>query len=288
MDYLIHILCLAGIYSIAVLGFNFASGYTGLISLSHGAFMGIGAYASAILLTSVGLSFPVAFLLGGLLAGLVAWLFSFVLLRLRDDSFVLVSFGFSFIVSDVLLNWQSLTNGALGLRGIPYPHITLLVENQKLVFLLLIVVVLLVCFFFLRSILRSPYGVIIRATRENQKITQIAGHDTDSYRRSVFVLSAIITGFAGVLLGSFISTIDPFFFNYHLSVLILIMAIFGGLASLWGSILGATLLILLPEALRFIGLPSSILAESQQIIYGFVLIVLMVYRPKGLLGEYKI
>lgn len=288
IDYLIHIGTLAGIYSIAVLGLNYAAGYTGLISLTHGAFMGVGAFASAVLLKTYGMSFPVAFLLGGVISGLIAWLASFPLLRLKGDSFVLVSLGLSFILYNVLLNWQSLTNGALGMKGIPYPSFVNSFSQPKWAYFFVVWFVLLLCFFFLRTLLRSSYGVVVKAIRENQKISQVAGHDAESYQRSVFVLSAVITGFSGVLLASFISAIDPFLFGYHLSVLLLVMAIFGGLASLKGSIAGAFILILLPEALRFVGFPNSIIAESQQIIYGLVLILLMVYRPKWLWGEYKI
>jgi len=288
MDYFIHIATLAAIYSIAVLGLNYAAGYTGLISLTHGGFMGIGAFVSAILLKNYGLSFPVAFLLSGFLTGLIAWMTSFPLLRLKEDSFVLVSLGFSFIIFNVLLNWQSLTNGALGMKGIPYPEWIAATSAPRMWYLVLVIGILLGCLFLLRLILRSSYGIVIKSIRENVKVSQVAGHDAGSYQRSVFVLSAVITGFAGSLLASFISTIDPFLFGYHLSVLLLVMAILGGLASLKGSVVGAFIIILLPEALRFIGLPSSILAESQQIIYGMVLILLMVYRPKGLWGEYKI
>lgn len=288
IDYLIHIGTLAGIYSIAVLGLNYAAGYTGLISLTHGAFMGVGAFASAILLKSYDVSFPVAFLLAGIIAGLIAWIASFPLLRLRGDSFVLVSLGLTFILYNILLNWQSLTNGALGMKGIPYPDLVNAFSEPKWAYFFVVWGVLILCFLGLRTILHSSYGVVIKAVRENQKISQVAGHDAVSYQRSVFVLSAIITGFAGVLLASFISAIDPFLFGYHLSVLLLVMAIFGGLASLKGSIAGAFILILLPELLRFVGFPNSIIAESQQIIYGLVLILLMIYRPKGLWGEYKI
>ncbi|MDP3975944.1 MAG: branched-chain amino acid ABC transporter permease [bacterium] len=288
MDYLLHIAILSSIYSLAVLGQNYASGYTGLISINHGAFMGIGAYAGAILLKWYGVPFPVAFLAAGAATGLAAWLLSFPLLKLKGDSFVLVSFGFSFIAFNLFLNWRGLTNGALGLKAIPGPELVNLLDNTKIIFLAILLALILITLWGLHKILQSSYGVVIRATRENQKVTQIAGHCTDSYRRSVFVLSGVITGIAGLFLASYISTIDPTLFNYHLSVLLLIMAILGGLASLKGSIAGATLLIVLPELLRFLGLPNSILAESQQISYGLILILLMYYRPVGLFGTYKI
>lgn len=287
MDYLIHLATLASIYAIAVLGLNYASGFTGLISLSHGAFMGIGAYSFAIALTSYAFPYPVALFLAGVITALTAFVLSFPLLRLKGDAFVLVSFGFAFIAFSIFLNWDSLTNGALGIKGIPQPEIFFF-ENPRIALLFLVLAVLGFSMLFLWTILRSSYGVILRATRENLKVTQMAGHHTESYRRSVFVVSGCITGFAGAFLASFISAIDPTLFGYHLSILLLIMTIFGGLACLKGSVIGAASLILLPEALRFIGLPHGILAESQQILYGLTLILLMMYRPRGLFGAYSL
>lgn len=185
MDYLIHIATLASIYSLAVLAQNYASGYTGLLSLNHGAFMGIGAYGLAVLMKTYGFSYPEAFLLAAGITAVIAWVISYPLLKLRDDSFVLVSFGFSFIAYNVFLNWQGMTNGAIGLKGITMPMVIAESSNPSLKFLLLVLIVLLVSLFVLWRVLGSSYGIIIRSTRENQKVTQMAGHDTDAYRRSV-------------------------------------------------------------------------------------------------------
>ena len=287
MIYLLHIATLSGIYGIAALGLNYASGFTGLVSLNHGAFMGIGAYSSAYLMMQMGMPFWQAFLLGGLITSLVAWLMSFPLLKLHGDAFVLASFGFSFIAYSIFLNWTEVTNGALGMKGIPGPIVPEW-GMESWWFLGLVVLVLGGCLLALQRILASSYGVVIRATRENEKVTQIAGHSTQSYRRSVFVLSAFVTGLAGVLLGSYISAIDPQLFNYHLSVLILVMVILGGLASLKGSVIGAVLLIIVPELMRLVGFPNSIIAESRQIVYGLVMIGLMYSRPEGLFGQYRL
>ncbi len=288
MDYILHIATLAGIYSIAALGLNYAVGFTGLVSVNHGAFMGVGAYTLAYLTKVLGWAFSPALLMSGVLAGLLAWLMTFPLLKLREDAFVLVSFGFAFIANNVFLNWTFVTNGAIGMKGIGGPDFPSWMGSYNSAFLILVLLVMALVCWFLWMILRSSYGTIIRATRENQKVTQIAGHHTDAYRRSVFILSGVITGFAGAFLASYISAIDPILFGYHLSVLVLVMVILGGLASLPGAVVGATLLICLPEALRFIGLPSSVLAEAQQISYGLVLILLMVWRPVGLFGKFKI
>lgn len=288
MNYFVHLAIRSAIYALAALGLNFASGYTGLISVGHGAFLGIGAYTSAILLLRLGVSFPIAFFAAGLVSAAIAFLLSFPLLRLKDDAFVLVSFGFAFIVEEVLTNWQSLTNGALGMKGIPYPAFVDASPHPLFFYFLMTLAVVIVILFLLNRILRSSYGIIIRSIRENFKITQTLGHNAISYQRVVFTVSGFIVGLSGALIASFISAIDPLQFNYHLSVRLLMMVILGGLASLRGSIVGVTLFILLAEALRFVGFPQSILAESREIVYGLLLIVLMLLRPVGLWGKYRL
>ncbi|MFH1410341.1 MAG: branched-chain amino acid ABC transporter permease [Patescibacteria group bacterium] len=145
-----------------------------------------------------------------------------------------------------------------------------------------------VTYFFFRRITKSPYGIIIKGIRENRTVTAVNGHNVLRYQRSVFTVGAIFAAIAGSFTATFLAFIEPKLFELMPSVLILIMVILGGMASLKGSVLGAFILILLPEVLRFLGLPPSILAEVQQMIYGLVLILVMYLRPQGLLGEYKI
>ena len=284
MDYFLLLASLCVIYSIATLGQNYATGYAGLISLNHGAFFGIGAYAGAVFLTQFQTSFFLALLAAAICSGTFAFLISFPLLRLKGDSFVLVSFGISFIVYEFLLNSRSITNGPLGIKGIPSPETLIPFPGG---FFLLTLLVLCSVLYAMHRILCSAYGIIIRSTRENARVTQIAGHSIISYQRSVYVLSAIITGVAGVFLAVLLSTLVPPEFNYYRSVLLLVMAIFGGLASLGGSVLGAGLMVLFPELLRFSGFPNSILAESVQIVYGLLLVFLMISRPRGLFGRWN-
>lgn len=285
MEYLLYLLTLVGIYCIATLATNLIAGFTGRLSLQHGALMAIGAYSFAILLQQ-GFSYGLAFVFAGVFTGLVNLLFSFPLLRLKEDSFVLVSFGFAFMVYDLILNLPRLTGGALGIKGIAAPHV--FDFSSRVSLLILVFMVLLLFFVFLKKLLGSSYGVILKAIREQETISEMMGHDRQSYRRSMFIVSGIVLGFSGAFLASFISAIDPLLFTYYLSVLLIMMTIVGGLASLSGSLLGATILILLPEVLRFLGVPNSILAETQHILYGLTMVVLMVMRPVGISGKYRI
>ncbi|MFH0838259.1 MAG: branched-chain amino acid ABC transporter permease [Patescibacteria group bacterium] len=288
MDYVLHLAIVVTIFSILSMSLNYVAGYTGILSLSHATFYGIGAYSTAVLTTQYGFSFVPSVMVGMVLTGVIAYLASFPILKLKEDSLVLVSFGFSIIMFNVMLNWTDLTKGPLGIKGIMAPEIFGLNFFSKPLFFALVLLVALITYFFFRRITRSPYGIIIKGIRENQTVVAVNGHNVLRYQRSVFVVGAIFAAIAGSFTATFLTFIEPKLFELMPSVLILIMVILGGMASLKGSVLGALILILVPEALRFLGLPPSILAEVQQMIYGLVLILVMYLRPQGLLGEYKI
>lgn len=288
MDYILHLAIVVTIFSILAMSLNYVAGYTGILSLSHATFYGIGAYTTAILTTQHGFTFLPSVLVGALLTAIIAYLASFPILKLKNDSLVLVSFGFSIIMYNVMLNWSSLTKGPLGIKGILAPNILGLSFFYKPYFFVLVLLVAIFTYFFLRRITSTPYGIIIKGIRENQTVAAVNGHNVLRYQRSVFVVGAMFAALAGCFIATFLSFIEPKLFELMPSVLILIMVILGGMASLKGSLLGALILILLPELLRFIGLPPSILAEVQQMIYGLILILVMYLRPQGILGEYKI
>jgi len=288
MDYILHILIIISIFSILTLSLNYIAGFTGILSLSHATFYGIGAYATAILTTQHGFTFLPSVAVGMVLSAIVAWLVSFPILKLKEDSLILVSFGFAIIAYNVMLNWTSLTKGPLGIKGIQAPTILGFSFFQKPFFLALVLVILAITYLIFRKITRSPYGTIIKGIRENPTVTSVNGHAVAKYQRSVFTLGAVFAAVAGSLMATFLAFIEPKPFELLSSVLILIMVILGGFSNLKGSILGAALLILIPEALRFAHFPHSILAEMQQIIYGLILVLLMFFRPQGILGKFKI
>jgi len=288
MDYILHLAIVVTIFSILAMSLNYVAGYTGILSLSHATFYGIGAYATAILTTQYGLTFVPSVLVGMIVAGVIAYLASFPILKMKEDSLVLVSFGFTIIMFHVMLNWGSLTKGPLGIKGIMAPEIFGLSFFSKPLFFGLVLLVAVITYFFFRLITQSPYGIIIKGIRENQTVAAVNGHSVLRYQRSVFVVGAVFAAIAGSFTATFLTFIEPKLFELMPSLLILIMVILGGMASLKGAVLGAFLLILLPELLRFLGLPNEYLAEVQQMTYGLVLILVMYLRPQGLLGEYKI
>lgn len=288
MEYLIHIAILVSIYAILGLSLNLVVGYTGLLSVTHAAFYGIGAYVTAILLTSYGMNFFLAVLISIVITAIISLLIGFVLSKFNDDYFALGSFGFNVIIYSVLLNWQSLTRGPLGIPGIPRPSIFGFVFSENLSFLILSAVLTLLVYLVCQFITTSSFGRVLKAIREDEKAISVFGYRVLWYKLSIFVISAGIAAIAGSLFASYITFIDPSTFTLNESIFILAIIILGGLANNKGAVLGAVCLILLPEILRFVGFPDSVAAQMSQVVYGVILILLMLYRPQGLVGEYKL
>lgn len=288
MEYLIHLAILFAIYAILGISLNLVVGYTGLLSITHAAFYGIGAYATAILLTQAGINFFLSVILGIIIACAASFLIGLVLSKFKGDYYALGSFGFNVIVFSIFLNWQGLTRGPLGIPGISKPDLFGIDFTSNLSFLALAVFFLLLLWLLSSFIVRSSFGRVLKAIREDEKTIQVFGYNTLYYKLAIFVISAGMAAIAGSLYASYITFIDPSSFTLMESIFILAIIILGGLANLRGSILGALFLILLPEILRFVGLPMDIAAQMRQVIYGIILILLMLYRPQGLVGEYKL
>ncbi|MBI2120968.1 MAG: branched-chain amino acid ABC transporter permease [Parcubacteria group bacterium] len=288
MDYLIHLAILVSIYAILGISLNLVVGFAGLLSVTHAAFYGIGAYATAILLTGFGVNFFVSLVIGALVSGFLALLIGFVLSRLKGDYYALGSFGFNIIVYSILLNWQSLTRGPLGIPGISRPSFFGFTFSENISFLLLVALSAALIFLAARFIADSSFGRSLKAIREDEQALQIFGYKTHRFKLAIFVIGAMMASVAGSFFASYITFIDPSTFTLNESIFILSVIILGGLANLRGSVLGALFLVLLPEGLRFVGFPSDISAQMRVLVYGALLILLMMYRPQGLLGEYKL
>jgi branched-chain amino acid transport system permease protein len=288
MEYFIHLGVLVSIYAILGLSLNLIVGYTGLLSITQAAFYGIGAYATAILITSFGFNFFLSILLGMLISGLVALLIGYVLSKFNGDYFALGSFGFNIIIFSIFLNWQELTRGPLGIPGIDRPELFGFTFSSNISFLILSVIIALIIYGFSQLIVNSSFGRVLKAIREDEKAIQIFGYKTHYYKLTIFVIGAMIASIAGSLFASYITFIDPSSFNLNESIFILSIIILGGLANNKGAVWGAVFLILLPEALRFVGFPSDVAAQMRQVVYGLILVFLMLYRPQGLMGEYKL
>ena len=287
MEYILHILILIGIYTILSVSLNLLVGYTGILSIAHAAFYGVGAYVAALM----ALRLQTPFLLNLFLAVIAAGVFGAVVgvpsLRLRDDYFVIATFAFQIITFSVLNNLVDFTGGPLGLPGIPQPVILGYQITTHVQFLLLVLVLAAFTFWISNRIVKSPFGRLLKAIREDEVFVRAAGRNVSSAKVKVFVISASLASIAGVIYATYITYIDPTSFTIMESIFIISIVIIGGSANLRGSIVGAVVLVALPELLRFIGIPNSIAANIRQILYGGLLVVFMLWRPQGFLGEYS-
>lgn len=285
--YFIHLAILVGIYLILALSLQLALGYAGLINLGHIAFFSIGAYISA-LLTLNGIAFIVAILLAGIISAFFGFLLSIPTNKLKGDYLALATLSFTFVVYEVTLNWNSLTRGPLGLPGIPKPSIFELNFSSNFSFLILTIILVLAVYFIIKKIVDSPFGKVLEATRDNELATRILGKNTFKIKSIALATSAFFAGIAGSLFAHYITYIDPSSFTITQLIPILSIVIIGGLASLRGTIIATIILVLLPEPLRFIGFPSSVVGPMRQIIYALILLLILIYRPKGIIGKVEL
>jgi branched-chain amino acid transport system permease protein len=286
MDFLFHLLVLIGIYTVLAVSLDLLVSQTGILSIAHAAFYGLGAYTSALFAVRLGASFISGILAGMCVAGIVSFVVSLPSLRLHDDYFVIATFGFQMIVFSVFNNWTDFTQGPLGLAGIPKPSIFGWTVDSELGFIVLAMVTAALSYFVVRRIMISPFGRVLRAIREDEVFTQAMGKNTLLFKVAAFAVSAALAASAGSLYAHYITYIDPTSFTVMESILVISMVIIGGAGSRWGPLIGAVVLVALPEALRFIGLPSSVAANLRQIIYGALLVIMMMFRPRGLVGRY--
>jgi branched-chain amino acid transport system permease protein len=287
MEYLVHIAILVSIYSVLGLSLNLSVGEAGLLNVTQAAFYGVGAYITALLMLHFEFNFFLAMLAGMVAAGVVALVIGVVFSRLRDVYYSFGTIGFCVIVYSIMLNWQSVTQGPLGIPGIPRPELFGFQFSENIFFLALAIVLLAVVYGICHFITHSSFGRVLHAIREDEKVTAVFGYATSHYKLLVFVIGAMLAALAGALFASYISFIDPSSFTLNESIFILTIIILGGLSSNRGAVLGALFLIILPEALRFVGFSPDIAAQMRQLVYGCILIGLMLYRPQGLLGTFR-
>lgn len=287
MEYLLHILILIGIYTILSVSLNLLVGYTGILSIAHAAFYGVGAYIAALMALKLQTPFLLNLFIAIIGAGFFGAIVGIPSLRLRDDYFVIATFAFQIIIFSILNNLVDFTGGPLGLPGIPQPNIFGFEITSHIEFLILVIVLAGITFWISNKIVKSPFGRLLKAIREDEVFVRAVGRNVSAAKVKVFVIGASLASISGVVYATYITYIDPTSFTIMESIFIISIVIIGGSANLKGSIVGAAVLVALPELLRFIGLPNSIAANIRQILYGALLVIFMLWRPQGFLGEYK-
>lgn len=286
MEYILHIVIMLNIYIMLVLSANLPVGMARLLTLCQAAFYGIGAYVSAFFLMQFNLPFIVVALAVMLITGAFSWVVSFASIKLKNDYFILGTLGFQMIVYTVLYNWTDVTRGPYGIPGIPGVKIAGVWELTGVwAYAALTLVTMGVVVLFFHLIKTSPYGRLLKAMRNDELSVQSVGRNTVAARSWAFFLSAAISGLAGLFYASYVSYIDPTSFTLDESIFIISALFIGGVGNIRGPVLGAVFVVLLPELLRFVGMPDAIAANMRQIIYGLSLILIMYFRPQGLMGE---
>jgi len=286
MEYIFHILIMLNIYVMLVLSANLTIGMANLLTMCQAAFYGIGAYIGTFFLMQFNLPFVVIAIAVMLLTGLFSWLVSYASVRLKGDYFVIATMGFQLIVYTILYNWTDVTRGPYGIPGIPGIKLLGLFELTGVyAYFALSLVVAAIVVLVLYRLVKSPFGRTLNAIRADETMVQALGRDTVAFKAWAFFISAAVAGLAGVIYASYVSYIDPTSFTLDESIFILSALFIGGIGNIKGPILGALFVVLLPELLRFVGLPDSVAANLRQIIYGLALILVMYFRPQGLWGK---
>ena len=275
--YWLHVLIMAGIFAVLALSLNLLLGYTGQLSLGHAAFFGIGAYASALTTLKLGRSAWEGMALAAVLAGVSGWAIGRLALKLRGAYFVLVTISFAGVISLVSVNWMELTNGPLGLPGIPAPELGPWSFRSKRAYYYLVLAAVALSYLVCRRLVDSRVGRAFLALRENEALAESVGIDVTRYLVLAAVVSAAMAGLAGGLYAHYTRFVSPEVFLFTYTVTMVIMVVAGGKGTLAGPIVGALLFTALPEALR-----EATSWQWQMLAYGLILVLLVFFLPRGI------
>lgn len=269
--YITTVLIMTGINLLAVLGLSVLTGFTGLFSFGHAGFMAIGAYTSAILTVWLGVPYYLALLIAGLAAGLISLVIGRLTLKLKGDYFIIATLGFGESIR-LLFNWFDPIGGSRGFRIPSEIHYTSLSD---------VIIINLIALILIANLINSRHGRNFKAIREEEMASQVIGINIFRYKMLSFFISAVLVGIAGGMLAHLTHFLIPRNFDMTKSTFLTIMVILGGLGSLSGSVIGTVVLTFIPEFLRNFN-------EWRYVIFGFLVVLVMVLRPKGLMGGYEI
>jgi branched-chain amino acid transport system permease protein len=287
MEYLANLVSELCIFVIEVAALDLLIGYAGILSFGHAAFIGIGAYATAIVLTSFHVGCLVALTATLGVTALVALAVGLPTLRLSGDYFILGTLGLSIIASTIFQNWVDVTNGPFGIYGIPKLSILGLQISTPIQFSAVAVIVTAFVLLLKHALVSSPYGVTLRVVREDDVVARALGKNVTVIRVVVFALASALASIGGLLTAYNLRFIDPSLFGVELTIFLWAALFVGGCASIAGNIIGPLMLFGIPEALRFTGLDGALVAHLRDLLYGALLILVTMFRPQGIAGTYR-
>lgn len=283
--YVVNLLVLISINAILAVTLNFILGYAGIFSIAHALFFGIGAYAATFAAMKLGADFVSATAFGMLLAALISLALALPALRVRGEYFVAASLGLQMFAITVFTEWKSVTGGIGGLTNIPPARILGFELTEPAHFLVLSLVCLAAIIIIIRALVRSSFGRSLKALRDDEVAASAFGKNVAVIKTMAVVVSSSLAAIAGSLYAFYLSFINVESFVLETSIQLMAMVIIGGTATLFGPIIGAILILLLPAGLSYIPyLPTTEIGSIQQIFYGLAMVLLMIYRPGGLWG----
>ena len=283
--YVAHYLVMVGIYTILAVSLNLLMGYAGIFSLAHAAVYGIGAYASALVALKLGLGFWGGLVVAAVAGACAAALVGIPSLRVAGDYYIVASFGLQVVVLTVFMNWTDLTNGHAGLAGIPRPRVFGLVIDNPFKYVALAMALAALTYAICHRLTNSAFGRTLRAVREDEIAAQAMGKNVVLIKIVITTISSALGALGGSLYAHYITYINPSSFTLEESIFIASLVILGGTERLAGPVVGAFILLAVPEALKFLAIPDTVAAPMRQILYGTLLILFMFVRPEGILGR---
>lgn len=283
--YVAHYLVMVGIYTILAVSLNLLVGYAGIFSLAHAAVYGIGAYASALVALKLGLGFWGGLVVAAVAGACAAALVGIPSLRVAGDYYIVASFGLQVVILTVFMNWTDLTNGHAGLAGIPRPRAFGLVIDNPFKYVVLSLALAALTYAICHRLTGSAFGRTLRAVREDEIAAQATGKNVTLVKIVITTISSALGALGGSLYAHYITYINPSSFTLDESIFIMSLVILGGTERLAGPVVGAFILLAVPEALKFLAIPDTVAAPMRQILYGGLLILFMFVRPEGILGR---
>lgn len=309
-NYQLRILNLCGIYIILSLSMILINGFLGLFSLGHAGFMAIGAYTVALLtmppmekqmnyylqpivpwLANTEWSFLPAILLGGIFAAIAGFLIGAPVLRLRDDYLAIATLGFAEIIRIIFTNLQSVTNGSLGLKGLPKIEIGIPLTGITLNMSACIWIAAIITVLFMVRLVRGSYGKAFLAIREDEIAAEAMGINVFKHKLLAFVIASFFAGIGGAFLGNIMGTVDPLMFRFLLTYNVVLIVVFGGIGSLTGGVLAAIVITAAMEILRFLDSSFGIgplqingIPGLRMVVFSLLLMFIIIFKPKGIMG----
>lgn len=285
LAYLLNLSTLVCIYAILALTLNFIMGYAGIFSIAHAVFFGVGAYTAAYVATHGGAAFFLAVPAAMVVSGALSLALALPALRVRGEYFVAASLGLQVIGVTIFAEWKTVTGGIGGVVGIPPAEILGHVVADPVEFMILTLACLALVVTATTGLLRTSFGRNLKAIRDSESAAHAAGKHVAAIKTLSVVVSSSLAAIGGALYAFFMSFINVESFTLDTSVLLMAMVIIGGTGTLAGPIVGAALLMILPGALSYLPyLPQTEIGAIQQTIYGLAMVLLMIFRPGGIVG----